>query len=37
VLQPVSLLQRMSPVLALSGHANDAEQCPLSGGKADMA
>jgi hypothetical protein len=26
-------LQCMSPVLALSGHANGAEQCLLSGGK----
>jgi hypothetical protein len=23
----------MSPEVALSGHANDAEQCPLSGAK----
>lgn len=26
------VLQRMSPLVARSGHANDAEQCLLSGG-----
>jgi hypothetical protein len=32
-----SLLQRMSLEMAHSEHANGAEQCLLSGGKADMA
>jgi hypothetical protein len=31
-----SLLQCMSPLLAQSGHPDTLNQCPLSGGKADM-
>jgi hypothetical protein len=38
---PVDLLQsggvHIRPHMALSGHSNRASQCPLSGGKADMA
>jgi hypothetical protein len=30
------LIGRLPHLMALSGHANDAEQCLLSEGKADM-